>query len=178
MPGALERVQAWGLQSMSSDFRIRPYGAADLPAFRRMAVGLQQAECRMEPNRAVWADDGGAYCDWVMEQITGHSGAIFMAQSADGTAIGMVSCWRAENETDITVRPEARAHLYVGDIFVVESWRGRNVAAALLEAADAHGRALGLAFVTIGLLAVNQAAWRAYEKSGFEEYEVYLRKRL
>jgi len=92
--------------------------------------------------------------------------------------IGMVTCWRAEDDTDITVRPDARAHLYVGDIFVVESWRGRNVAAALLAAADAHGRALGLAYVTIGLLASNRAAWRAYEKSGYEGYEVYLRKRL
>ena len=163
---------------MSSDFRIRPYGAADLPVFRRMALGLQEAECRMESNRAVWADDGGAYTDWVLEEVAGKSGAIFIAESRDGTAIGMVSCWRVEDETDITVKPEARPHLYVGDIFVVESWRGRDVAAALLEAADAHGRSLGLAFVTIGLLAVNHAAQRAYEKSGFQEYEVYLRKRL
>jgi GNAT superfamily N-acetyltransferase len=143
-----------------------------------MALGLQEAECRMESNRAVWADDGGAYTDWVFEEVAAHAGAVFMAESADGAAIGMVTCWRAEDETDITVRPDARAHLYVGDIFVVESWRGRNVAAALLAAADAHGRGLGLAYVTIGLLASNQAAWRAYEKSGYEGYEVYLRKRL
>jgi GNAT superfamily N-acetyltransferase len=83
-----------------------------------------------------------------------------------------------EDETDITVRAEARAHLYVSDIFVIESWRGRDVAGALLAAADTHGRTLGLAFVTIGLLAVNHAAQRAYQKSGFEAYEVYLRKRL
>jgi GNAT superfamily N-acetyltransferase len=163
---------------MPSDFRIRPYGADDLPVFRRMALGLQQAECRMEANRAVWTDDGDAYADWAMEEITGNAGAIFIAESSDGAAIGMVTCWRVENETDITVRPEDRAHLYIGDIFVVESCRGRNVAAALLEAAGANGRALGLTFVTIGLLAVNHVAQRAYEKSGFEAYEVSLRKRL
>jgi ribosomal protein S18 acetylase RimI-like enzyme len=163
---------------MPSDFHIRPYVEADLSAFRRMALGLQEAECRMEANRAVWADDGAAYTDWVMTEVAGKSGAIFMAEAADGTAIGMVSCWRIEDETDITVRPEARRHLYVSDIFVIESWRGRNVAGALLDAADGHGRALGLASVTIGLLAVNHAAQRAYEKSGFREYEVYLRKRI
>lgn len=163
---------------MPPDFRIRPYVPSDLPAFRRMALGLQQAECRLEPNRAVWADDGGAYTDWVMEEVTGKSGAIFMAESSDGAAIGMVSCWCVADETDITVKAEARPHLYVGDTFVVEAWRGRNVAGALLEAASAHGRSLGLAFVTIGLLAANQAARRAYEKSGFQDYEVYLRKRL
>ena len=163
---------------MSADFRIRPYAEADRPAFRRMALGLQEAECRMESNRAVWADNGGAYTDWMFEEVAAHSGAVFMAESADGSPIGMVSCWRAEDQTDITVRAEDRAHLYIADIFVVEAWRGRNVAGALLAAADAHGRALGLTYVTIGLLAVNQAAWRAYEKSGFEGYEVYLRKRL
>jgi len=78
----------------------------------------------MESNRAVWADDGGAYTDWVCEEVTAHSGAIFMAEAADGAPIGMISCWRVEDETDITVRPDARAHLYVGDIFVIESWRG------------------------------------------------------
>jgi ribosomal protein S18 acetylase RimI-like enzyme len=161
-----------------SDFSVRPYRQGDLPAFRRMALGLQEAECHMESNRAVWADDGGAYTDWVCEEVTAHSGAIFMAEAADGAPIGMISCWRVEDETDLTVRPDARAHLYVGDIFVIESWRGRNVAGALLAAADAHGRSLGLAYVTIGLLANNQAAWRAYEKSGFQGYEVYLRKRL
>jgi GNAT superfamily N-acetyltransferase len=163
---------------MPGDFRIRPYREDDLPAFRRMALGLQEAECRMEPNRAVWADDGGAYADWVFEAVNTCSGAVFIAESIDGAAIGMLTCWRVADEADLTVRPEARAHLYVGDIFVAESWRGRDVAGALLAAADAHGRALGLGYVTIGLLAVNQAAWRAYRKSGFEDYEVYLRKRL
>jgi GNAT superfamily N-acetyltransferase len=178
MPGALPGVQGLRIAAMSDDFRIRPYTEADLPAFRRMALGLQVAEVRMESNRAVWIDDGGAYTDWVMEEVASHCGAIFMAESNDDSAIGMVSCWRVEDKTDITVRPEARPHLYVSDIFVIEPWRGRNVAGALLEAADTHGRALGLAFVTIGLLAVNHAAQRAYEKSGFEAYEVYLRKRL
>jgi GNAT superfamily N-acetyltransferase len=163
---------------MSADFRIRPYTDADLPAFRGMVMGLQEAECRMESNRAVWTDHGVAYADRVLEEVAGHSGAVFMAESADGTAIGMVSCWRAEDETDLTARPDARAHLYISDIFVVESRRGQNVAGELLAAADAHGRALGLAYVTIGLLAVNHAAQRAYEKSGFQDYEVYLRKRL
>jgi RimJ/RimL family protein N-acetyltransferase len=32
--------------------------------------------------------------------------------------------------------------------------------------------------MTIGVLAANHAARRAYEKSGFEEYEMLLRKRL
>jgi GNAT superfamily N-acetyltransferase len=164
--------------AMPNAFRIRPYRDADLSALRAMVQGLQDAERAMDSSRAQWADGGGAYADWMLEEVAANSGAAFMAEASDGAAIGMVSCWRAEDATDITVTPEARIHLYVSDIFVVESWRGRNVAAALLAAAERHGRGLGLTQMTVGLLSVNHAARRAYEKSGFLGYELLLRKRL
>jgi GNAT superfamily N-acetyltransferase len=69
-------------------------------------------------------------------------------------------------------------HLYVSDLLVQPDWRGRGVAGVLLAEAEKHGRTLGLTQMTIGVLAVNQSARRAYEKSGFEEYEMLLRKRL
>lgn len=163
---------------MPSEVRIRPYKAGDLPVLRKMVQGLQDAERAMESSRAQWADGGRAYADWMLEEVAGNSGAVFMAEASDGTVIGMVSCWRAEDAMDITVTPEGRVHLYVSDIFVSESWRGQNVAGALLTAAEMHGRTLGLAQMTIGLLAVNHAAKRAYEKSGFHDYELLLRKRL
>ena len=163
---------------MPTGFEIRPYRDADLPNLRRMVQGLQQAECALDASRARWADDGAAYTDWMLEEVAANTGAVFIAVAPDGVAIGMVACWRAEDLTDITVTPEARVHLYVSDIFVIESCRGQNVAGALLGAAEQHGRGLGLAQMTIGLLAVNHAARRAYEKSGFSDYELFLRKRL
>jgi len=163
---------------MPRGFRIRPYCDADLGALRKMTQGLQEAECAMDSSRAGWVDGGGAYTDWVLEEVASRSGAVFMAETEDGKEIGMVTCWRAEDPTDITVTVEWRTHLYVSDIFVEEAWRGQNVAGALLEAAEQHGRTLGLAQMTIGLLAVNHAAKRAYEKSGFQDYELFLRKRL
>jgi GNAT superfamily N-acetyltransferase len=143
-----------------------------------MIQGLQEAECRMDWSRAHWADGAAAYTDWTLEEIAAHSGAAFLAEAADGTSIGIVTCWRADDPTDITVTPAARVHLYVSDLFVVEAWRGRNVAGALLARAEEYGRALGLAQMTIGVLAVNHAARRAYDKAGFQDYEMLLRKRL
>jgi len=163
---------------MPSGFDIRAYRDVDLPNLRRMVQGLQEAECGMDPSRSHWADGGAAYADRTLEEVAANAGAIFMAVAADGAAIGMVSCWRAEDLTDITVTPESRVHLYVSDIFVIETFRGQNVAGALLDACEQHGRGLGLAQMTIGLLAVNHAARRAYEKSGFSDYELLLRKRL
>jgi GNAT superfamily N-acetyltransferase len=163
---------------MPNGFRIRPYRDADLPILQEMIQGLQEAECGMDSSRAHWADGAAAYTDWTLDEMAAHAGAAFLAEAPDGTAIGVVTCWRADDPADITVTLEARVHLYVSDLFVIESWRGRNVAGALLEAAEQHGRALGLAQMTIGLLAVNQAARRAYQKSGCQDYEMLLRKRL
>jgi GNAT superfamily N-acetyltransferase len=163
---------------MPTGYEIRPYRDADLPDLQRMVLGLQVAECGMDHRRARWADGGAAYADKMLEEVAANAGAVFMAVVPDGTAIGMVSCWRAADPTDITVSPEARVHLYVSDIFVIESCRGQNVAGALLAATEGHGRSLGLEQMTIGLLAVNHAARRAYEKSGFLDYELLLRKRL
>jgi ribosomal protein S18 acetylase RimI-like enzyme len=162
----------------SATFRIRPYRDQDRGAVCALINALQEAECGMEANRAHWRDGGQAYGDWTLAEVAANDGAIFLAEAESGEAIGLVTCWRAEDPTDITVLQEARVHLYVSDIVVLPNWRGQGVAGALLAQAEKHGRALGLAQVTIGVLAVNTAARRAYAKAGFDEYEMLLRKRL
>jgi len=162
----------------SAAFSIRSYAEADLGAIRAMLAGLQEDEFKMESNRALWADGGAAYTDWMLEEAKANSGIVILAVTAADAPIGVMACWRAMDETDITVVPEARPHLYVSDLFVAASWRGRGVAGVLLAEAERHGRALGLAQMTIGVLAANGAARRAYEKAGFDEYEMLLRKRL
>jgi ribosomal protein S18 acetylase RimI-like enzyme len=159
-------------------FRIRPFAEADRALVARLINDLQEAECAMEANRAHWADGGRAYADWTLEEVAQNAGAIFIAETEAGEAIGLVTCWRAEDASDITVVAAARVHLYVSDLVVVPQWRGRGIAGRLLAEAERHGRALGLAQMTIGVLAVNDAARRAYAKAGFDDYEMLLRKRL
>jgi GNAT superfamily N-acetyltransferase len=159
-------------------FQIRAYCERDRGLVAALINLLQEAECAMEGNRAHWADGGLAYADRTLAEIAQNNGAAYLAEGSSGDAIGLVTCWRAEDPSDITVMPEARAHLYVSDLVVVPDWRGRGVAGALLAETERHGRALGLTQMTIGVLAVNHSARRAYEKSGFEEYEMLLRKRL
>ncbi len=163
---------------MPNGFRIRPYRDADLPVLRDMIQGIQEAECLMDFSRAHWADGAAAYTDRTLDEIAAHSGAVFIAETLDGAPIGAVTCWRADDPTDITVTAEARVHLYVSDLFVAAEWRGQGVAGLLLAEAEKHGRSLGLALITIGVLAVNAAARSAYAKAGFDDYEMLLRKRL
>ena len=163
---------------MPKPCRIRSYRPEDRTLVTAMINALQEAECAMEANRAHWADGGRAYTDWTLDEVAAHDGAIFIAESEAGEAIGLATCWRAEDKTDITVRPEAQVHLYVSDLFVRPEWRGQGIGVALLAEAEKHGRALGIGQMTIGVLAVNAAARRAYAKAGFEDYELLLRKPL
>ena len=159
-------------------FRIRPYRDSDRATAAALINALQEAECAMEANRAQWADGGRAYTDWTLAEVAANEGIVIFAEAEDGAVIGLMSCWRATDETDITVVPEARTHLYVSDLVVLAEWRGRGVAGVLLAEAESHGRRLGLTQMTIGVLAANEAARRAYDKAGFEGYEMLLRKRL
>ena len=159
-------------------FRIRAYRDGDRAVLCALLNELQEAECAMESNRAHWADRGLAYAGWLLEEVTANAGATFIAETEAGEAIGLLSCWRAEDASDITLVPEVRVHLYVSDLVVRPDRRGRGVAGALLVEAERYGRSLGLAQMTIGVLAVNAAARRAYAKAGFEDYEMVLRKRL
>jgi GNAT superfamily N-acetyltransferase len=159
-------------------FHIRAYRDGDLAAVRVMLNDLQEYERGIEPDRAHWADGGRSYTDWMLEESAQNAGAVFVAEEDAGKVIAVLTCWRAEDATDITVVPAARAHLYISELFVVEAWRGKNVAAVLLAAAEVHARSLGIGQVTIGSLATNATARRAYAKAGFAEYEILLRKRV
>jgi len=159
-------------------YRIRPYRDGDLSPVRAMLDGLQEYEGTIEANRAHWADGGAAYAGWMLEESARNAGAILIAESDAGAVIALLTCWRAEDATDITVVPAAREHLYISELFVAESWRGKGVAGALLAVAEDHARGLGIPQVTIGSLAANASARRAYAKAGFDEYEILLRKRL
>jgi ribosomal protein S18 acetylase RimI-like enzyme len=160
-----------------SDCRVRPYASTDRDHLRVMMNALQAAERVMEPDRADWPDRADSYVKLVLTEVGAKRGAIFVAEIPASGVIGFVTCWQ-EYEDDSTIVETERDYLYVGDLYVAEDARGRGIAGLLLAAAEAHGRALGLKQTRIGVLSVNRAARRSYEKAGFEEYEMLLRKRL
>jgi ribosomal protein S18 acetylase RimI-like enzyme len=163
--------------SLPEDLVLRPYGHADLGALRDLVNMLQDAECAIDASRVHWADGGAAYAEGLLQSVAENDGLIVLALAADAP-IGMMACWRAEDATDITVTPAARAHLYVSELVVAPEQRGRRIGGALLAEAERHGRRLGLTQMTVGVLAANQPARRLYARSGFADFELLLRKGL
>ena len=66
----------------------------------------------------------------------------------------------------------ARPIVYVHDLMVVESMRGRGTGRALLEAIEREARRRGAVKLTLEVLEGNAPARAAYERFGFVEYRL------
>jgi ribosomal protein S18 acetylase RimI-like enzyme len=74
--------------------------------------------------------------------------------------------------------PESNRFGLIADICVLPAHRGQRIAAALLEAMEAHLAAAGVAWLRINVLAGNDAARAAYVRAGYVPYEILHEKRL
>ncbi len=93
--------------------------------------------------------------------------AVFVAERDDGTLIGRLSVARD--------RHPASAHVADLGVMVAKDARRRGVGTALLEAAVAWSRRVGVRKLELHVFPWNEAAIRLYERFGFER-EGYRRR--
>lgn len=92
----------------------------------------------------------------------------------------MAAGWAfAHDETaELFVIEAERRHGYLAELYVVPQARGKGLGRALIEGCDAWARRRGHALLTVGVLAKNPSAVRAYEGAGYAPYWVTLRRYL
>lgn len=95
-------------------------------------------------------------------------GAMIVA-TIDGVFVGFVAGW-VETEDALAETADSRRFGYISDICVLPAWRGRRIAAALLQAMEARLAAQGLTRIRINVLAANASARASYERAGFRPY--------
>jgi GNAT superfamily N-acetyltransferase len=116
-----------------------------------------------------------ACVDSNLSQTCTLGGATLLAES-DGRTIGYLSlCFAISGNF---VRPERRRHGYIQDIVVQPELRGQGIAQLLLREAERITRAEGLATLSLGMLAGNDTAERAYKRFGFTPHSVTMVKEL
>lgn len=71
-----------------------------------------------------------------------------------------------------------RVEIYIDDLCVEESCRGRGIARALYEYVCAWARELGCAFITLNVWCGNDGAMRFYEKMGLTPRKIFMEVKL
>jgi len=156
---------------------IRPATAADTPTLERFAAGLQEFELPLDATLMPAAEMlANGYVPAMLREMAEEQGLTLIAELA-GRPVGYGHCI-VKVEDDTTMRPEARQHVYVTDLFVEEASRGRGAAQALLAAMQDHAQALGIRRMRITTLASNARAARAYRRFGFRDHTLNLERTL
>ncbi|MBN2355938.1 GNAT family N-acetyltransferase [candidate division KSB1 bacterium] len=85
--------------------------------------------------------------------------------AVDNQIIGMVGLVREK-------WPKTHHSAYVWGVYVKQDWRGKGVAAALLETCTSWGELHGLSVIKLGVTTTNTPAIRCYDRCGFQIYGV------
>jgi GNAT superfamily N-acetyltransferase len=107
--------------------------------------------------------------------VAANEGTRLVAET-NGKVVGFL--FLILHDDDPYVRPELRRLAHVSELFVLEAFRGRGVARALMAEAERIAIAKGAKRFTIAVLAGNTIAERAYLSFGFKPKGIQLSKTL
>jgi molybdenum cofactor cytidylyltransferase len=162
-------------QDLAPGFQVRDARPDDQSNILAAIAELQDFERKLHDSRLPGADVAAAYYERLAAKAQG-SGAMLVAE-CDGVFAGFVVGW-IEQADEICETPDSTQFGYVSDISVLEAFRGKGAAGALLAALEARLVAYGVTRLRLNFLSANHAAQSAYEKAGYAPYEVIYEKRV
>ena len=148
---------------------------SDEPAILSFINGLQDYEAGFEPDRRRDPDFAAQHWRELQHRCAEKHGIMLIAEDAD-KAVGWAFAYEQHGELFI-VEPERR-HGFLAEIFVSPEARGKGLGRALIEACEDWARGRGHKLLTIGVLAKNPGAIRAYQTSGYAPYAITMRRYL
>jgi ribosomal protein S18 acetylase RimI-like enzyme len=128
--------------------RLRLRALADAPEAFASTLAAEQAR----PDEQ-WRDD-------VRRRAVASDEAVFLARTADGTAVGLAGCYRPPRRPEIA---------HVVSVWVEPAMRGRGAARLLMRAVAAWARQAGAGAMDLWVADGNLAARTLYLRLGFTE---------
>lgn len=159
-----------------TETRIRPATTADRPALESFMAALQEHERALHDSRLPGSAMAADHLAYLLGEVAQCQGCCLIAErggSPIGFLIGVV-----ERQAGRYLAGGYDAMGLITDVYLVEEARGGDALDALLAAAEAHFRALGIGRLLLFHLEANAPAARAYAKRGFAPYERVLVKRI
>ena len=159
-----------------STIKIRSYEPLDRSVVLQALIDLQNFEVPLHDTRLPGETTMEAYLDRMLCALEKGDGRIFVAE-LDGEFVGFVGCLVVEDDV-VQETADSNRYGYIKDIFVADRHRGGGIAQQLLTTAEQYLARTGVTRLRINVLANNLKARRAYERYGFEQYEILYEKRV
>ncbi len=140
---------------------------ANIQDFEHEIVGYP-----LRPGRNVGED----YLSDLRRRLTADKG-VFLVAEANREIVGVLAGY-AHKARDCLVASEFDRSAYISDLFVQSEWRRLGIGTALMREFERTMLARGLHWMTVCVKSKNKIARQAYQRYGFEDYEVILAKRL
>jgi ribosomal protein S18 acetylase RimI-like enzyme len=154
------------------DTTIRDFVPSDRDGVIDLIIALQRFEMQYAPDHAI---PDRAFGEWYLEQtlesVRENDGAMLVA-SRDGALCGMIAGYEVDD-------PESRSrYFYIAELSVAETLRGQGVGSRLIAAIEDVARGRGHTTAVIGVLVKNARAHALYDRLGFRDHAVRMRKKL
>ena len=154
------------------EITIRAFTPDDRAAVIELLLALQRFERAFAPDHAAPTPEFGAwYVDGLLEHVDEHDGTVLVAVHDDAPC-GFIAGFDEEDA-------EARSrYFYIAELSVAEAMRGHGVGTRLISAIEEVARERGYNSIGIGVLARNTRVKELYDRLGYRDYAVRLRKKL
>ena len=142
---------------------IRQASVADIPRIIDLLHQVDMVHHRLRPD--LFKPDTTKYSEQELETLLGdESKPIFVYD--DGEVLGYAFCQITQVKNDRLLQD--RKSLYLDDLCVDETARGRHIGSALFEFVRDYAKSIGCQAVTLNVWAGNDAAMQFYQSKGMQ----------
>jgi len=113
------------------------------------------------------------YREFVSGHISSENGAVFLAE-VGGVAAGFTLAYIKDEIPVFKIEKIG----YVSDLFVKEEFRGIKVSSKLMKSLIKWFKEKGMKHISLGIYSDNKLAHSIYEKWGFFDYRMEMRKEI
>ena len=148
---------------------IRRAEISDIPDILRLLVQVCNVHQDIRPD--IFKRDGVKYTESDLHQILSDELSPIWCAVEDGTFLGYCFCqWKEYRDSTVMMD---RRELYIDDLCVDESARGKGVATALFRYVTDIAKKEGAKFITLNVWEGNSAL-RFYENMGMKPRKVFM----
>lgn len=159
---------------------IRPYTESDFEALAEVMAAFQDYIAVLDPvhhTRSGDDFDAPAYLRIRTEEAHKEGGLFLLVMEQD-EIIGLISGRLVDIPEAGSLDEFVQKTGEVTELYVHEDHRGQKVGLALMQAAEEHFRSIGCAALLVDCFTPNRSAHAFYERYGFTDRLVTMRKEL